>query len=61
MYSALSTLNVHLMLHKLNPINISIFATTFVKKPFYIRLLNDKSVGGGWQVAAVKTEGGGLF
>ena len=52
MYSALSTLNVHLMLHKLNPINISIFAPTFVKKPFYIRLLNDESVGGGWQVAA---------
>ena len=48
MYSALSTLNVHLMLHKLNPINISIFAPTFVKKPFYIRLLNDESVGCGW-------------
>ena len=61
MYSALSTLNVHLMLHKLNPINISIFAPTFVKKPFYIRLLNDESVGGGWQVAAVKKEGVRLF
>ena len=40
MYSALSTLNVHLMLHKLNPINISIFAPTSVKKPFYIIIDN---------------------